>query len=46
VILPLAGLAHVPYDTVLLLTVIGELLPLSFTLTAFGVSMAARSSAT
>jgi ABC-2 type transport system permease protein len=42
VILALAGLAHVPYDPVLLLTVIGELLLLSFTLTAFGVMMAAR----
>jgi ABC-2 type transport system permease protein len=42
VILILAGLAHVPYDPVLMLTVIGELLLLSFTLTAFGVMMAAR----
>jgi ABC-2 type transport system permease protein len=42
VILALAGLAHVPYDPVLFLTVIGELLLLSFTLTAFGVMMAAR----
>ena len=42
VILALAGLAHVPYNPVLLLTVIGELLLLSFTLTAFGVMMAAR----
>jgi ABC-2 type transport system permease protein len=42
VILALAGAAHVPYDPVLLLTVIGELLLLSFTLTAFGVMMAAR----
>jgi ABC-2 type transport system permease protein len=41
-ILALAGLAHVPYDPILLLTVIGELLLLSFTLTAFGVMMAAR----
>ncbi len=41
-ILALAGLAHVPYDPVLFLTVIGELLLLSFTLTAFGVMMAAR----
>ncbi len=41
IILALAGLAHVPYDPVLLLTVIGELLLLSFTLTAFGVMMAA-----
>ena len=33
---------HVPYDPILLLTVIGELLLLPFTLTAFGVMMAAR----
>jgi ABC-2 type transport system permease protein len=38
----LAGLAHVPYNPVLILTIIGELLLLSFTLTAFGVMMAAR----
>src|SRR5947207_3336544 len=42
VILILAGLAHVPYDPVLIITLIGELLLLSFTLTAFGVMMAAR----
>ena len=42
VILALAGLAHVPYDPILFLIVIGELLLLSFTLTAFGVMMAAR----
>jgi ABC-2 type transport system permease protein len=42
VILALAGAAHVPYDPVLFLTVIGELLLLAFTLTAFGVMMAAR----
>jgi ABC-2 type transport system permease protein len=42
VILALAGVAHVPYDFGLFLTVIGELLLLSFTLTAFGVMMAAR----
>jgi daunorubicin resistance ABC transporter membrane protein len=42
VILVLAWLAHVPYDPVLILTLIGELLLLSFTLTAFGVMMAAR----
>lgn len=41
-ILALAGVAHVPYDLGLFLTVIGELLLLSFTLTAFGVMMAAR----
>jgi ABC-2 type transport system permease protein len=42
VILVLAGLANVPYDPVLIFTLIGELLLLSFTLTAFGVMMAAR----
>jgi ABC-2 type transport system permease protein len=42
IILALAGAAHVPYDPILFLTVIGELLLLSFTLTAFGVMMAAR----
>src|SRR6201996_2630760 len=42
VILCLAGLAGVPYNPILILTVIGELLLLSFTLTAFGVMMAAR----
>jgi ABC-2 type transport system permease protein len=42
IILALAGAAHVPYNPLLFLTVIGELLLLSFTLTAFGVMMAAR----
>jgi ABC-2 type transport system permease protein len=42
IFLALAGVAHVPYDPVLLLTLVGELLLLSFTLTAFGVMMAAR----
>ena len=42
VILVLSGLAHVPYSAGLILTLIGELLLLSFTLTAFGVMMAAR----
>jgi ABC-2 type transport system permease protein len=42
VILALAGAAGVPYNAVLFITVIGELLLLSFTLTAFGVMMAAR----
>ncbi len=42
VVLILAGLADVPYNPVLILTLIGELLLLSFTLTAFGVMMAAR----
>jgi ABC-2 type transport system permease protein len=42
IFLALAGVAHIPYNPVLLLTLIGELLLLSFTLTAFGVMMAAR----
>jgi ABC-2 type transport system permease protein len=42
VILILAGLAGVPYRPTLILALIGELLLLSFTLTAFGVMMAAR----
>jgi ABC-2 type transport system permease protein len=42
IFLALAGTAHVPYDPVLLLILVGELLLLSFTLTAFGVMMAAR----
>jgi len=41
-ILALAGLVHVPYNPILFLTIIGELLLLSFTLTAFGVAVAAR----
>jgi ABC-2 type transport system permease protein len=42
VMLVLAGLAGVPYQPVLLVTLVGEMLLLSFTLTAFGVMMAAR----
>jgi ABC-2 type transport system permease protein len=42
IFLILAGLADVPYNPLLILTLIGELLLLSFTLTAFGVMMAAR----
>jgi ABC-2 type transport system permease protein len=42
IFLALAGVAHVPYNPVLLLTLVGMLLLLSFTLTAFGVMMAAR----
>ena len=42
IFLALAGVARVPYNPVLLLTLVGELLLLSFTLTAFGVMMAAR----
>jgi ABC-2 type transport system permease protein len=42
IFLALAGVANVPYNPILLLTLVGELLLLSFTLTAFGVMMAAR----
>jgi ABC-2 type transport system permease protein len=42
IFLVLAGFAHVPYNPVLMLTLAGELLLLAFTLTAFGVMMAAR----
>jgi ABC-2 type transport system permease protein len=42
VMLALAGLAGVPYNPVLMLTLTGEMLLLAFTLTAFGVMMAAR----
>jgi len=42
VMLALAGLAGVPYNPVLLIILVGEMLLLSFTLTAFGVMMAAR----
>jgi ABC-2 type transport system permease protein len=42
IFLALAGFAHVPYNPVLLLVLVGELLLLSFTLTAFGVMIAAR----
>jgi ABC-2 type transport system permease protein len=42
VILALAGIAHVPYNPVLLITLVGELALLSFTMTAFGVMMAGR----
>ena len=42
IFLALAGVAGVPYNPALLLTLVGELLLLSFTLTAFGVMMAAR----
>jgi hypothetical protein len=40
VILALAGAAHVPYNPLAILAIIGEPLLLSFTLTAFGVMMA------
>jgi ABC-2 type transport system permease protein len=36
------GLADVPYSPLLILTLFGEMLLLSFTITAFGVMMAAR----
>src|SRR5438270_10321320 len=42
IILALAGLVGVPYSLSLMLTVFAELLLLAFTLTAFGVMMAAR----
>src|SRR6201998_3408735 len=43
IFLCLAWFAHVPYNPVLIISLIGMLLLLSFTLTAFGVIMAARS---
>jgi ABC-2 type transport system permease protein len=42
IFLILAGFAHVPYNPLLILTLVGELFLLAFTLTAFGVMMAAR----
>ena len=42
IFLALAWFAHVPYDPLLILGLVGMLLLLSFTLTAFGVMMAAR----
>jgi len=42
IFLALAWFVHVPYNPVLILSLIGMLLLLSFTLTAFGVMMAAR----
>jgi ABC-2 type transport system permease protein len=42
IVLALAGLVGVPYDPILLLTLVAELLLLSFTLTAVGVVVAAR----
>ncbi len=42
IFLALAGFAHVPYNPALIFGLIGILLLLSFTLTAFGVMMAAR----
>jgi ABC-2 type transport system permease protein len=42
IFLCLAWIAHVPYNPVLIISLIGMLLLLSFTVTAFGVMMAAR----
>src|SRR5437867_5799419 len=42
IVLAMAGLVGVPYNPLLVLTLIGELLLLSFTLTAMGVLVAAR----
>ncbi|GII78654.1 transport permease protein [Sphaerisporangium rufum] len=42
VILAMAGLVHVPYSPGLLLTLLGEMFLAAFTITAFGVSLAAR----
>jgi ABC-2 type transport system permease protein len=42
IMLALAPLADVPYNPVLMIILVGELLLLAFTLTAFGVMMAAR----
>ena len=42
VFLSLAGLVHVPYAPVLMITLVAELLLLAFTLTAFGLMAAAR----
>jgi ABC-2 type transport system permease protein len=41
-LIAIAGLVGVPYDPVLILTLLGELLLLSFALTAFGVLVAVR----
>jgi ABC-2 type transport system permease protein len=42
ILLALAGLVDVPYDPVLILSVFGLLLLISFTVTAFGVLVAVR----
>ncbi|MDH2424095.1 ABC transporter permease [Sphaerisporangium sp. TRM90804] len=42
VILALAGLVDVPYSPTLFLTLLGQMFLASFTITAFGVSLAAR----
>jgi ABC-2 type transport system permease protein len=42
IILALAGVVHVPYSPVLLLTLLGEMALLAFMLTAFGLALASR----
>ncbi|HEX6512243.1 MAG TPA: ABC transporter permease [Chloroflexota bacterium] len=42
ILLLMAGLVHVPYSPLLLLTLIGEMALLAFTLTSFGIMLAAR----
>ncbi|GLX03724.1 ABC transporter permease [Microbispora sp. NBRC 16548] len=42
IILALAGLVGVPYSPVLILTLLGEMFLAAFTITAFGVTLAAR----
>jgi ABC-2 type transport system permease protein len=42
IVLALAGLVHIPYDPVLILGVLGMMLLLAFTVTAFGVLVAVR----
>ncbi len=42
IILALAGLVGVPYDPVLMLTLLGEMFLAAFTITAFGTTFAAR----
>jgi ABC-2 type transport system permease protein len=42
IVVAMAGLVHVPYNPLMLLQIIGLQLLLAFTLTAFGIMMAAR----
>jgi ABC-2 type transport system permease protein len=42
IVLALAGLVHIPYDPVLILSLLGTMLLLAFTVTAFGVLVAVR----
>jgi ABC-2 type transport system permease protein len=42
IVVAMAGLVHVPYDPLMLLEIVGLQLLLAFTLTAFGIMMAAR----